>query len=358
MLFPTIRKINLSSVKTHGIRTMAVAQANSRRSARSAAATPVRHGLRSQMRITKNKHRVASEKAAIKQEIKQEIKPEAGADDDGNSLSSVPLSSSLADVKPAVKPPRKSKSRKQTHHVTATPFPDFARPSAEECEQAHAILTRLHGARARPAQVVASKSAAGCGDSPSVLDALVRTILSQNTNSANSTRAKKSMDAVYGGSDRWDAIAAGGQAKLQAAMQCGGLAATKSKVIINILEAVRSKYGSYSLDHLFEASDEAAMNEMLAFPGVGPKTASCVLLFCLQRPSFAVDTHVYRLTGVMGWRPQEATREQAQAHLDAKVPDSLKYPLHVLLISHGRTCSACMAKAAAGESCKLREAFE
>ena len=356
MLFSKIRKINLSSAKTHGARTMAATHANSRRSASSAATTPARQGLRSQMRITKNKHTVASEKAAIKQEIKREIKPEAAADDD-SSLSSVPISA-LADVKPAAKSPRKSKSKKQTQHVTATPFPDFARPSVKECEQAHAILTGLHGARTRPAQVVASKSAAGCGDSPSVLDALVRTILSQNTSSANSTRAKKSMDAVYGGSDRWDAIASGGQAKLQAAIQCGGLAATKSKVIINILEAVRSKYGAYSLDHLFNASDEAAMNEMLAFPGVGPKTASCVLLFCLQRPSFAVDTHVYRLTGVMGWRPQEATREQAQAHLDAKVPDELKYPLHVLLISHGRTCGACMAKASAGESCKLREAFE
>lgn len=306
----------------------------------------MRQGLRSQMRITKNKHTLASEKATIKQEIKTEA---------AEAPSSLPPLSSVPDVKPSAKPRRTSK---QTQHTTTTPFPEFARPTLEDCSRAHAILTGLHGARARPAQVVASATAAGCGDSPSVLDALVRTILSQNTSAANSTRAKKSMDAVYGGSDRWDAIAARGQPALQKAIQCGGLAATKSKVIINILAAVRAKYGVYSLDHLFRASDEDAMNEMLAFPGVGPKTASCVLLFCLQRPSFAVDTHVYRLTGVMGWRPQEATREQAQAHLDATVPDDLKYPLHVLLIAHGRTCSACVAKAAAGASCKLREAFE
>ncbi|KAM3562862.1 hypothetical protein MY1884_001568 [Beauveria asiatica] len=348
---------------------MAATHSNSRRSAR-AGATRTRQGLRSQMRITKNKSTVASEKASVKQEVKQEVeqeveretkrqvKPKVETEAAATTLSSIPPSS-VADVKPSpspspAKPRRKSK---QTRHMTSTPFPDFARPTPADCALAHDILVSLHGARARPAQVVAPRAAAGCGDSPSVLDALVRTILSQNTSSANSTRAKQSMDRVYGGSDRWEAIAAGGQAKLQRAIRSGGLAATKSRVIVGMLAAVRAKHGAYSLDHLFEAGDAEAAEELLAFPGVGPKTASCVLLFCLQRPSFAVDTHVYRLAGVLGWRPREATREQAQAHLDAKVPDELKYPLHVLLIAHGRTCSACSAKAAAGQSCNLREAF-
>ncbi|KAM3505471.1 hypothetical protein MY10362_002920 [Beauveria mimosiformis] len=352
---------------------MAATHNNSRRSAR-AAATPTRQGLRSQMRITKNKSTAASERALVKREVKREVKQEverqvgrqvnrevkpkvkteAAA---ATTLSSIPLSS-VADVKPSPSPAKPSRKSKQTRHITSTPFPDFARPTPADCTLAHDILVSLHGARARPVQVVASRTAAGCGDSPSVLDALVRTILSQNTSSANSTRAKQSMDRVYGGSDRWEAIAAGGQAKLQRAIQSGGLAATKSRVIVDMLAAVRARYGVYSLDHLFAAADAEAMEELLAFPGVGPKTASCILLFCLQRPSFAVDTHVYRLTGVLGWRPHEATRKQAQAHLDAKVPDELKYPLHVLLIAHGRTCSACNAKAAAGQTCKLREAFE
>lgn len=323
---------------------MAATQASQRRSARSGTQA-ARQGLRSQMRITKNKHTIASEKATIKQEVKAEVAEE---------LYSTPLSS-VADKKP---PPAARRKAKKAQHATGTPFPDFARPTPKDCHKAHDILTSLHGERKRPEKVVASRTVAGCGDSPSVLDALVRTILSQNTSSKNSTRAKKSMDETYGGSDQWETIYAGGQPKLQKAIQSGGLAVTKSKVIINILGAVHDKYGKFSLDHMFDASDEDAMNELLSFPGVGPKTASCILLFCLQRPSFAVDTHVYRLTGVMGWRPQEATREQAQAHLDAIVPDDLKYPLHVLLIAHGRTCPACNAKAAAGESCKLREAFE
>ncbi|KAG5925654.1 hypothetical protein E4U53_003255 [Claviceps sorghi] len=242
--------------------------------------------------------------------------------------------------------------------ATKSPFPDLLRPTAEECRVAHRILARLHGERHRPGAVVASTTSAGCGDSPSVLDALVRTVLSQNTSNKNSTRAKLSMDKEYGGSDKWEEIVRGGQARLQKSIQSGGLAVTKSKVIMSILRQTKDKYGVYSLDHLFQASDEDAMKEMISFQGVGPKTASCVLLFCLQRPSFAVDTHVYRLAGLLGWRPATACREETQAHLDAVVPDEEKYPLHLLLVTHGRECEECKAGGRSAGRCELRKAFK
>ncbi|RYP49535.1 hypothetical protein DL768_004801 [Monosporascus sp. mg162] len=253
---------------------------------------------------------------------------------------------------------RKLKSHAQFAHES--PFPGFARPTPAECGLAHDILVSLHGARARPEGVrtAAPRDAAGCGASPSVLDALVRTILSQNTSDQNSSRAKQGMDAAYGGSDQWEAIATGGQAKLQAAITSGGLAATKSRVILSVLEQVKQKHGTYSLDHLFAASDDDATRELLSFRGVGPKTAACVLLFCLRRDaSLAVDTHVHRITGLLGWRPPGATREEAHAHLNARVPDSLKYPLHVLLVTHGRTCDECRAGGRVLGRCALRKAF-
>ncbi|KAG5917118.1 hypothetical protein E4U42_007383 [Claviceps africana] len=238
-----------------------------------------------------------------------------------------------------------------------SPFPELLRPTAEECKVAHGILARLHGERLRPEAVVAPTNSAGCGDAPSVLDALVRTILSQNTNNRNSSRAKLSMDKEYGGSDKWEDIVRGGQARLQKSIQSGGLAATKSKVIMGVLRQTKDKYGVYSLDHLFQASDEEAMKEMLSFQGVGPKTASCVLLFCLQRPSFAVDTHVYRLAGLLGWRPSTAGREETQAHLDAMVPDEEKYPLHLLMVTHGQRCEECKAGGRSAGKCELRRVF-
>ena len=86
------------------------------------------------------------------------------------------------------------------------------------------------------------------------------------------------------------------------------------------------------------------MSELTKYPGIGVKTAACVLLFCLQRPCFAVDTHIFRLTKWLGWVPANlATEKTAFGHLNARIPDHLKYSLHHLLITHGRTCPRCRA---------------
>lgn len=254
-----------------------------------------------------------------------------------------------------------------THNTT--PFPHFPHPTPQECRLAHSILANLHGDRVRPDVVRAPRDRAGCGDSPCVLDALVRTILSQNTSDKNSSRAKKSIDQVYGEVDedegstgmeeRWKRILEGGQPKLEDTIRSGGLANTKSRVIIDILHQVHDRHGAYSLDHLLspEHSDDACMREMLSLKGVGPKTASCVLLFCLRRESFAVDTHVHRITGLLGWRPPGSSRDEAHAHLDAKIPGEEKYPLHVLIIAHGKQCEECKAGGKNLGKCELRKAF-
>jgi len=252
---------------------------------------------------------------------------------------------------------RERKLQSHSKSLVDAPFPSFLRPTPSECDLAHRILASLHGPRIRPVQVIASNSRAGCGDSPSVLDALVRTILSQNTSDANSTRAKLSMDAEYGGSDHWDKIVRGGQSGLQEAIQCGGLSRVKSRVIIRILEQAKERYGEYSLDHLHNASTEDAMEELLGFDGVGPKTASCVLLFCLQREDFAVDTHVHRITGLLGWRPKNSTREQTYHHLNKRIPNEHKYGLHILLVTHGKRCEECKAGGKSAGKCELRKAF-
>ncbi|KAK8040072.1 hypothetical protein PG993_008483 [Apiospora rasikravindrae] len=308
--------------------------------------------------------------------IKKEVKEEASSDDEPptkrRAIKTESPSPGKKKAKKNTSTPKKSQDEKAaelqarklksyTQFANASPFPDYAHPTPDECKLAHRILASLHGEKKRPTEPLTKAPAnrAGCGDAPSVLDALVRTVLSQNTSDRNSARAKLSMDAVYGGSDKWDAIVAGGQQKLEKTILSGGLAANKSRTILRVLEQAHARYGEYSLDHLFERSDEEAMGEMLGFQGVGPKTASCVLLFCLKRESFAVDTHVYRLTGLLGWLPKnkKCSREQAQAHLDARVPDEDKYGLHVLLIRHGKACAECKAGGRSLGKCELRRAF-
>ena len=73
---------------------------------------------------------------------------------------------------------------------------------------------------------------------------------------------------------------------------------------------------------------------------MGPKTAACVLMFCLCRPEFPVDTHVWRISKRLKWVPsQAATREQTLFALErARIPDEIKYQLHVHLVEHGKCC--------------------
>ncbi|KAL7806623.1 DNA glycosylase [Trichoderma gracile] len=280
--------------------------------------------------------------------IKTEPKPH-------KTISNVPSQSPNKQDKAALLQARKLKSF--ATHSHSSPFPSFPHPTPSECSLAHRILSSLHGERRRPEAIIAPTSVAGCGNSPSVLDALVRTILSQNTSDRNSSRAKRAMDETYGGSDNWASIVEGGTDKLQRTIHSGGLSVVKSRVIMDILHQTKSRYGKYSLDHLLDASNDEAMRELLSFQGVGPKTASCVLLFCLRRDSFAVDTHVYRISSLLGWIPPSATREQAQAHLEARVPDEDKYGLHILLVTHGKKCAECKARGKNAGKCALRRAF-
>lgn len=60
------------------------------------------------------------------------------------------------------------------------------------------------------------------------------------------------------------------------------------------------------------------------FKGVGTKTVSCVLMFCLGREDFPVDTHVWRITKALGWVPAKATRDQAYTHLSTRVPPDIR----------------------------------
>ncbi|KAL2760372.1 hypothetical protein ACRALDRAFT_2082570, partial [Sodiomyces alcalophilus JCM 7366] len=291
---------------------------------------------------------------------------EEANDEDNKSVLRSPLS--IQSAKPASTSVLESKKlREYVQYASRSPFPQFPHPSPAETRLAHRILSDLHGERIRPelGDIKAPTARAGCGESPSVLDALVRTILSQNTSDTNAALAKQGLDAAKNckkeegddGDTVWHRIAQGGPAKLESAIRRGGLAGTKSRAILQILDQVRQRHGVYSLDHLFDATDEDAMRELLSFRGVGHKTASCVLLFCLRRESFAVDTHVWRISGLLGWRPPRATRDETYAHLNATIPDGEKYGLHVLMVRHGKVCGECKAGGKNLGTCELRRAF-
>jgi len=255
---------------------------------------------------------------------------------------------------PRATPGTLAKKLKQLEAYLQTPFPDFSGPTPEQCQEVEDALSSVHGKPSRPDKLEDREgAAAGCGAVPDVLDALVRTILSQNTTSANSTRAKEAMDQKYGRGN-YVAVHHASLGDLAETIACGGLANNKSKAIKKVIQHLVDKQMAetdikdseithVSLDYLHDMSDLDAMKELVSFDGVGPKTASCVLLFCLGRNSFAVDTHVFRITKALGWVPQKANRETTFQHLDVRIPAENKYPLHSLFVRHGRSCRLCSA---------------
>lgn len=207
--------------------------------------------------------------------------------------------------------------------------PPHPAPTPAQCAEAVEALSQLHG-----------KPRRGRGEAQ-VLCAVVQTILSQNTTAANSRRAMERFTERFGRD-----YAAVRAAPLQAVVDsiaCAGLGNIKGRRIQSMLADIEAQRGEISLEHLRTLDDAAVQAELTRFKGIGPKTASCVLLFCLGRDSFAVDTHVHRISKRLGWVPAGATREAAFAHLDARVPARLKHALHVLLVRHGKTCPDCAA---------------
>ena len=188
-----------------------------------------------------------------------------------------------------------------------------------------AILDREYGrAPARP--------------SGAPLTELVLTLLSQHTSDHNSGRA---MHQLLERLPSWDAILQASPATVEDAIRPGGLAPTKSKRLIALLQEVHERAPDWDLDFLRRLPMPEAKRWLTSLPGVGPKTAACVLLFALGRPALPVDTHVERVAKRLGLVPPRTPADRAHDLLEAQLAPSHVYAFHVDLIQHGRrTCHA------------------
>ncbi len=170
------------------------------------------------------------------------------------------------------------------------------------------------------------------------LDELIQTVLSQNTNDRNSSEGFRRLKAAF---PNWEAVEKAPARRVAAAIRVSGLSNTKSVRIQKMLRRIRKERNAYSLEFLKHAEATAARDYLLAIPGVGPKTAACVLLFSFGKPVFPVDTHIHRLTQRLGILGPKVNAVEAHRLLQEMVPPEIVYPLHLLLIRHGReTCHA------------------
>jgi len=181
------------------------------------------------------------------------------------------------------------------------------------------------------------------------LSELIVTILSQNTSDTNSGRAYRSLKSHF---PRWEDVRDADTEELAEAIRVGGLANVKAPRIMRILSMLEATRGSLDLGFLSGMGLKESRDYLLALPGVGPKTAACVLLFSLHRPALPVDTHVHRVSRRVGLVPPKASAEKTHVLLEDALPPDTYYPFHLNMIRHGRT--VCHSQRPDCDACPLR----
>jgi endonuclease-3 len=161
---------------------------------------------------------------------------------------------------------------------------------------------------------------------------LVLAILSQNTNDRNRDRAFGRLRERFGS---WEEVALASPSEVEEAIRPAGLSKVKSERIINCLRTLKG--GDGTLDSLKGMSLEEAEGFLTSIPGIGLKTARCVLLFQLGLPAFPVDTHIMRVSKRLGWIPEKASARKAHEILQNSIPHDLVLDLHINMIRLGRT---------------------
>ncbi len=182
------------------------------------------------------------------------------------------------------------------------------------------------------------------------VDELVSTILSQNTNDTNRDRA---FDALRARFPTWEAVRDARPDSVIEAIRPAGLANHKGPRIQQVLREITAERGALDLSFLSKLPLQEARAWLMKFKGVGPKTAAIVLLFSLGRPAFPVDTHIYRVTGRIGLRPERMSVEEAHAHLERLFPPEAYYAAHLNIIRLGR--EICAARQPRCPVCPLRD---
>jgi endonuclease-3 len=183
------------------------------------------------------------------------------------------------------------------------------------------------------------------------LGGLIATVLSQHTSDVNSARAYAQLVRTF---PTWDAVRDAPVEAVADAIRTGGLARIKAERIQSILRDLTERLGGarLTLEMLDALPLDEAQSYLRSLPGVGPKTAACVLLFNMGQPAFPVDTHVWRVTKRLGLIGPKVSADAAHDVLMRLIPPEWRYTMHVGLIQHGR--QKCHAQRPECSRCPLR----
>lgn len=217
------------------------------------------------------------------------------------------------------------------------------------------LISTLHLARVFDLLVAAYGRPVNHPDADPV-GGIAGTILSQHTSDINSDRAYQRLVATF---PTWEAVRDAPTYQVAEAIRSGGLANIKAPRIQDVLHTLSEQQAAqgdtrplaHALDYLAQMQPEQAWRSLQELPGVGPKTAACVLMFNLGMPVMPIDTHVHRVSRRLGLIGPKVSADQAHELFAKAVPPDWVYPLHVNLIRHGR--QICHAQRPACQACPL-----
>ena len=164
---------------------------------------------------------------------------------------------------------------------------------------------------------------------------LISTMLSHRTTEANEAKAYRQMLALF---PTWEAVRDAPVEELAAAIAPSNFASAKAPKIQAVLRQIIAERGAATIDFLADLVVKDGMTWLTNLPGVGPKTASLVLLFCFAKPILPVDTHVHRVSQRVGIFGPKVNPTQAHAILWQLLPHDAQwlYNYHINLLRHGQ----------------------
>lgn len=180
------------------------------------------------------------------------------------------------------------------------------------------------------------------GELSEPLDGLIETILSQQSPIASTQRMANALFITY---PKWDDAFTAGVDHITETLQSarGNLTKSKANYIFGILNKLKTERNELSLNFLRNYEPSEAKKYLLALNGVGPKTASCVLLFNLQLPSQPVDTHIFRISNRLGLIDEKLKPAEVETFFEQNLTKNWEthYEFHLNMIEHGmKTCKA------------------
>lgn len=176
---------------------------------------------------------------------------------------------------------------------------------------------------------------ANLGNKKDPLDELFFVILSGQTNERLYEVAFQSLREAF---PDWELLGQADPESIEKIIMRAGLAHQKSRYLVSIARRLKNDFGSVSLDCLSQYSVEQAENYLCTLPGVGIKTARCVLMYSLKRKVFPADVHCLRVMTRLGWINWRGQRAESMADLAQEaIPIHLRFRLHVNLVLLGRT---------------------